>query len=254
MPPIASRRIEIHFLLRTWATAGGLKLTLTVPRRTYPRNALTRVSVSIQNVSRHDIGFWTPGVGPVGVTAPQPEVLDRFGELFFPPVMSAMPPLPGPAPRVEPLHPGQMVHGRDYIVVRADRIRASQRFTPKWLATVQRALNTLVTRPTIVRLISEPAPNLTLRQTTSGPVVEVTRPAGVTGRVMLLSYADCGVTGSGPGFKYSFGWVHSGLHLTPGCSPVGEWHLRVAWLNHPVAALDYAAPQPTPSTTLLVGR
>jgi hypothetical protein len=26
-----------------------------------------------------------------------------------------------------------------------------------------------------------------------------------------------------------------------------EWHVRLAWLNHPVAAIDYVAPQPTPT-------
>jgi hypothetical protein len=43
-------------------TAGGLKLTLTIPRTSYPRNALTRVTVSIRNVSQHDIGYRVSGM------------------------------------------------------------------------------------------------------------------------------------------------------------------------------------------------
>ncbi len=226
----------------TWAIAGGLKLTLTIPRRSYPLNALARVSVSVENVSRHTVGYWIPGINLPGVASPQAEVLDDSEAIVFPPAMPYRPPLPGPAPGLEPLHPGQMIRGSEYIVVRGARIRASQQFTPTWSPTVRRALNTLRTHAIGVRLTAEAAPTLTLHETSQGPVVDVTRPTGVTGRMLRLNYADCGDGANGPQFDYSFGWVGSGQHLTPGCSPASAWHVRVAWLNHPVAALDYAPP------------
>jgi len=228
--------------ITTWASAGGLKLTLTVPRRSYPLNALARVSLRIQNVSHHDIGYQTPGVSLPGVASPQAQVLDRSGSILFPPAMSFMPPLPGPAPALEPLHPGQSFQSRQYIVVRGARIRAAQPFTPIWEANVRRALNMLITHPITVRLTTEPAPQLALQETPAGPVVEVIPPAGVTGRPLWLNYADCGDGSSGPTFVYSFGWVGTSLRLTPECSPIHAWHLRLAWLNHPVAALDDTVP------------
>lgn len=235
--------------ITTWAMAGGLKLSLTVPSLSYPRNALIRVSVSIQNVSRHVVGYLIPGVSLPGVASPQAEVLDRSGRIVFPPAMPYMPPLPGPPPSLQPLQPGQTIRVSEYIVVRGARIRASQQFTPTWSLSVRRALNTLTTRPITVQLTAAPAPQITLQQTAAGPVLDVTRPPGLSGKMLRLSYADCGDTTSGPNFEYSWSWVHSGLHLTAGCSPLRAWHLRVAWLDHPVAALDYTPPQAPPTTT-----
>jgi hypothetical protein len=73
----------------------------------------------------------------------------------------------------------------------------------------------------------------------------VVRPANVRGAMLALSYADCGF----PKMSYTFGWVPSGPQLDPGCSPVQQWHVRVAWLNHPVAGFDYVAPTPTFTST-----
>jgi hypothetical protein len=94
---------------------------------------------------------------------------------------------------------------------------------------------------------------VTMHQTTNSPVLDVTRPAGVSGPLLRLSYAACSGedVGGGPLFAYSYTWIKSGLHVTPGCFPVTEWHVRLGWLNRPVASLDYTAPEsdaaaPTP--------
>jgi hypothetical protein len=186
-----------------------------------------------------------------GVASPQAEVLNSARQIVFPPAMPFMPALPGAVASIRPLHPGAVMRVSEYIVVRGERIRASQQFSPTWSLnpTVRRALNTLVTHPIIIRLTRAQAPQLTMRQTSGGPVVDVQRPAGVTGQMVWLNYADCGDSSIGPEFRYTFGWIGSGLHLTPGCSPVRSWHFRVAWLNHSVAGIDYTAPQPTPAPT-----
>jgi len=230
--------------ISTSVTAGGLKLTLTVPRSSYPLDALARVTARIKNVSTHDVGYLAGGA-----TSPEVQVLDSSGRIVFPPAMPYGPPLNGASGGPGPLHPGQTVGGSTYIVVRGSRIRASQVFWPTWDPTSERASNKLVTHPITVRLTSEPTPKLTLRQTAKGPVLDVTRPAGVGSPMQRLSYAQCAFLPSDGSlnFEYSYGWVDSGLHLTPGCSPLIEWHLRLGWLNHPVAALDYTVPQPAPT-------
>ncbi len=228
----------------TWSSAAGLKLALTIPRRVYPYNALAAVAVSIRNVPRHTIGYWNPGVSLPGVASPKVDVLNSSGKIVFPPAMMYMPPLPGPAPFLAPLQPGQTIRVHEYVVIRGARIRAAQRFTPNWSPNVQRPLNWLRTQPIALRLTSEPAPRLTVSQTSAGPVVDVVRPARMTGSPLVLDYADCGDTAQGPKYDYTSGWTVAGLHIIPGCAPVMSWHLRVAWLNHPVAALDFVAPRP----------
>jgi len=234
--------------ITTWAIAGGLKLTLTIPRRSYPRDALARVRVSIRNVAKHDVGYWTTGVNLPGVASPQAEVLDRSGRIVFPPAMPYMPPLPGPPPTLVPLKAGQTIGMNEYIVVRGAGVRASQRFVPHLSRTAMREANILTTHLVSIRLTAEAPPKLILRQSPEGPAVDVVRPPNVSGSPLLLTYTDCGVPVN---LNYSYSWIPSGLHLTPGCSPVQAWHLRVAWLDHPVAAFDYTAPQPTSTTTPL---
>lgn len=234
--------------ITAWASAGGLKLMLTLPRRSYPHNALAKVTVSIQNISRHTLGYWVPGESLPGVASPQAEVLNRSGKLVFPPAMPFMPALPGPAPFLAPLHPGQTIPETEYIVIRGTRIRASQSFTPRWPDNMQRPSSFLMTHPITVRLTRELPPHLLGHETTGGPVVDVLRPVGVTGRFLRLNYADCGPTDSGFRFSYSATWVGTSAHLTPGCAPLRAWHFRIAVLDHPVAAFDYTAPQPTPAT------
>jgi hypothetical protein len=226
------------------ATAGGLRLTLTVPRRSYPRNALARVTVRVENVSHHDVTFMTPGIAPPGVTAPQVQVLDRTGHALFPPALSDYPPLPGPAPSIVILHPGETQHMRLFIIVRGARIRATIPFTPRAqpFPSVQYPLNALTTRPITVRLTSAPSPTVTEHQTSAGPVFDVTRPPGAMGTLWWVSYTDCGDVTN---MSYTFGWVPTGPRLGGGCRPVQSWHATLGYLNEPVTSIAYTAPVPT---------
>jgi hypothetical protein len=233
----------------TTATAGGLRLTLTIPRRRYPHNALILVRATLRNVSHHDVGYWSPGVALPGVTAPQAEVLNQAGQVIFPPAMPFMPVLPGPPPTPISLGPGQSVTQRQYVILSGQWLRASQQFLPHLSTRVRRPENTLVTRPIRLRLYGSPAPGLSLRQTATGPVLNVTSPHP-RGQPLVLAYADCGSLFD---FYYSRNWVPSTLHMTPGCSPLHAWHVRLAWLNHPVTGIDYVVPEatqmPNPSPT-----
>lgn len=229
----------------TSVTAGGLELTLTVPRRSYPMNALIQVRVTIRNVSWHRVDYWTTGVALAGVAAPQAEVL-KAGKVVFPPAMPFAPALPGPPPSLVPLKPGQQVAQREFVILRGDRLRGSQAFIPHPSKSVTRAANTLVTRTIPLLLHAATAPRLFLRQTAYGPVLEVTRPPGIRGRPLALTYADCGAPID---FRYSLTWVPAGTTITPDCAPVLAWHVRLAWLGEPVAALDYAPPPPSPTPT-----
>ncbi len=251
LPRLATRygapRVERNGAVTTWVVSGGLKLTLTVPRRSYPRNALAQVQVTLRNVNNHTIGYLHPGIGPIGYDAPQAEVLNAAGKIVFPPAMPYTPALPGPAPFFEPLKPGGTVSSSEYIVVRGARIRATQNFMPQMPSNLNLPPYVLTTRPILMRLTAETAPKLTLHGDPLDPVLDVTRPPNVQGPMLSLSYASCGFGLNGPTYSYPGGWFASKPHLTPGCSPLNGWYVRAAWLNHPVAALDYLPPQPSPT-------
>jgi hypothetical protein len=237
------------------ATAGGLRLSLVVPRRTYPRNALTMVTVRLRNVSHHVVMYDTTGVALPGVSAPQVEVLNRSGRALFPPALPDMPVLNGPPAVAEPLRPGQVLFARLFIIVRGARIRATVAFVPRseLQNNVQSPAHTLATRPVTVRLTTEAPPAVVERDTPGGPVFKITRPPGVTGTLRWVTYADCGFLTTPTYSTYNMyfrpNWVPTGPHLAAGCRPVHSWHATLGYLNHPVTSIDYVPPVPSPSPT-----
>lgn len=239
----------------TWATAGGLKLSLEVPRPAYPRGALAEVEMKVQNVSRHPLGYLTPpGISAPGVTAPQAEVLDGSGRMVFPPAMPDYPMWPGPPGTFVVLRPGHAITTLAYIVVGGARIRASIAFNAGRGPIPWRAPDTLRTHVVRVRLTAEPAPQLTLHVTPGSPEpeVDVSRPPGVTGQPLEISVANRPTASQPLQGTFVRDWTMTPRRIGPGCAPLRDWHLRVAWPDHPVAALDYSAPQPTPTAAPVI--
>jgi hypothetical protein len=262
-PPTASRRIGTPFRrhtcdgctvrastgqpgpITTWASAGG-KLTLTVPRRSYPLNALARVSLRIQNVSHHDIGYQTPGVSLPGVASPQAQVLDRSG---------AFSPRPCPS-----CHPCQALrpHSNPSPASRSSRASTSwcggsYPCRPALYADLggERAPGAEHANHPSHHGAADDRTGTTTRPSrdTGGAGGGVIPPAGVTGRPLWLNYADCGDGSSGPTFVYSFGWVgtrsvsrRGARRYTPGicASPGSITRLR-----------PWTIPSPSPSSVRL---
>jgi hypothetical protein len=234
--------------ITVWATGGGMRLSLTVPRRSYPRNALAGVTIRVQNVSTHVVTYLSPGDGLPGVSAPQVQALDRLGRVVFPPVQNEAPAIPGPASFWVLLHPGGSRTFHDLVIVRGARLRATLQFTPRAqpFDGVQYPLNALATRAITVGLTRADPPSVTVRATPSGPVADVALPPGASRSLWWVSYADCTTEVTSPKSEYTFGWQPTGPHLAPDCFPLQTWYATVGRLNHSVAVLRYVAPGATP--------
>jgi hypothetical protein len=255
--PFPTPRIQTHHgrIVRSaggpitmWATGGGMRLSLTVPRRIYPRNALARVTIRVQNVSTHVVTYLSPGDGLPGVSAPQVQALDRLGRVVFPPVQNEAPAIPGPASFWVLLHPGGSRTFYDLVIVRGARLRATLQFTPRAqpFDGVQYPQNLLATRAVTVGLTRADPPAITVRSTPSGPVADVGLPRGASRSLWWVSYADCTTEVTSPKSEYTFGWQPTGPHLAPDCFPLQTWYATVGRLNHTVAVLRYVAPGATP--------
>jgi hypothetical protein len=114
-------------------TAHGIRLTLEVPRRSYPRNALIRVGLRLTNLSHRDMPFPhlhdTEGICSDSVM----EVFNDQGVILYPPAIQTKPgeptkPEPGcPVPEIggRQLHPGQTATGSDLDILRARNLHAT---------------------------------------------------------------------------------------------------------------------------------
>jgi hypothetical protein len=108
--------------LQVVAQRGGLRLELTIPRGSYPRDALVRVRAIARNTTRHTIWIETPGPIAPGTYFPQVEVLNGAG-LPVPISLTNYFPYPGPPPDAGTLQPGETVGGAEDIVLRGSWVR-----------------------------------------------------------------------------------------------------------------------------------
>jgi hypothetical protein len=214
----------------------GAALTLTVPNRIYPRNALMRVTVSLRNISSHPIMFGAPCQ-----PALQANVEDRSGYVEYPPPLPrSFPPHNCPPPPLHPhvpvLRPREARFGKFYVVLRAAHLRAQ--------AVVGQFNSEIFTPVLTVRLAPAPPPRLTLLNRTHWAVRYDGR--SIPGqRLMYAASFSC--TTSPTGVVYVGGitvWSASkSKRIQPAeakqCKALRELHLMAGYLNHPAAELDY---------------
>jgi hypothetical protein len=242
-------RAQAHDLSRAVArtTSHGLRLTLTVPRRRYPRNALIRVTLKVTNVSRHPISIES------GQNFPRSYVLDSSGNDSYDPVTplgdESLLDVTGPGPRYEVINRGKTITIPDYLVLRGSEISARV-----FLGKLGAPAGPMITMPPVViTLRDEPAPVVHVSTSPSLQAV-VTPPHPMSGSMYYLDQTACATATETS--SEGEGWVSQPTSVvTPvfsdgssdlsSCTGRRIWHALVGWLNHPVAYLSYQDPPST---------
>jgi len=209
-------------------TANGVVVTLMVPKDVYLQNALVRVTVRVQNVTRRPRDVRFP-FSLCGFDAPGVSVRDDIGRLVYPPAM--VPWIAAPCPAAgETLRPGQTVTFRGYAILRGAHLQqivdVDKRVGPHALQTVE-----IATPPITVQLTPAPAPRATISRSGKSLSALIERPPGARGPLLYQSRADC--PGGLPNAAvYVLNWTRApGRSLSPGCAPVGTWLVAAGWLN-----------------------
>jgi hypothetical protein len=245
------------------ALAHGIRVTMSVPGRTFPLNALIRVGVRVKNLTHRAIVVdrLTRSCRADG-PSPSVQVLDAHGQVLFPPALPDPPPddLPcaptGPSP--PELAPGDSFVSHFFVILRGDRIRA---------LTSSDEFGAVITRTPLVRLHLVAGQVPRVRLDTQSPFLHATvRPPGPppAGTLYYTDWYTCpepdGTEVAGQVFKgvvqppvqngtpvptgywgLAMDWTGvRGTRLSPGDCPLPtEWHLAAAWLNHPVVRFTY---------------
>lgn len=212
----------------------GVKLSLSIPRRTYPRDALVTVTLRLQNVSRHTV--------PVSVNNyPDAIVLDAAHQEVY----SARDPLfdralfelhggPGPRPPMK-LRPHRTMVGSYFVVLRGPLLEATAVIGPRGN---ERGIH----GATLPLTLTYEAPPLVTITTIPTLHATITPPPGVSASPYFVEQTRCAdndiMTGRG--------WQGANTDvLTPefatDCTKPGAWVAVAGWLNHPVASIDYMA-------------
>lgn len=220
-------------------------LTLAVPRKRYPRDALVRVRASLKDVSKHVLWVEQPG-GPVAedvAVAPRVEVVGSHAAILYPP-----PPLPllleasGPGliPGRFTLGPGQIRETEPYVILRGSHLRATVVLLPNARDYTPR---TLVATPTLaLRLSPRMPPTVSLHVRASSVEADVRPGRHVRGPLLYVYTAKCAATDGSP-YRFMAVFTPTGRHLISQCSAEGldtlEWHVVAAWPKQPVVVVDY---------------
>lgn len=220
----------------TTITAHGVRLTVTLPGRTFPSDALVHVTAIARNISHHRL--WVLGGGPPssGKSLPQIQVLSGT-EVVYPPALPWYFPYPGPGPSAIPLAPGKTLRSSTYVVLRAPSVIAT--LTLMRTRTSFGETTDITTRPLAMMLTAPTPPKVTEVTTPGGPQVEIAPPPGATGKLVYQTAAECaGETGA----AQTVVWTRSeGTTFTPGCVPMQQWHLIAGWPGYTAATVDLSA-------------
>jgi hypothetical protein len=212
------------------ASADGVRLTSTLPRSVYPRNALVRATVGIQNVGTRTI-FTRIGDG-CNSTNPLIEVFDRQGRL-----MSQVPSIAfdraGGCRHVsgQPFRPGKVVVRHLFAVLRGRYLRTA--------LTIGKNLHGQdVGAKLAVHLIAGVATRVTIDQA-GEPFVTVQRPPGATGPLYYSGSALCGTAADPQTTRVNLLWSPVSNRLHSGCLHTREWHGLAGYLNYPVGEINW---------------
>lgn len=222
--------------------SGGIKLSLQLAARAYPRNELVPVTVQLENHTRRALTM-----GTCLADSLVPEVVGNDGSVQYPPVLpppgAPFSPCPGPYfhPPVSRIAPGGVVARHVYVMLRSLRLRA----TAQLYVNAGQVKPTVLTTPLLrVRPVSLAGPRLRLYAST--PLHASVAPVVGGGPLLYTEYSSC-VNRAGVeaqlGAVYSTwlaakGWVFRPFRA-PDCGAAREWHLFVAQVGRPVARVDY---------------
>lgn len=157
--------------------AHGLRFEIGVARRTYPRDALVQVTASVRNISARSILLRkTCGYGYLWV-----EVVDRRGQILYPPAIPAAPPPTCSGPTATAvLRPGGTMQRSLVVLLRGARLRVVGSLASG------RTSGAAVT----LRLVRGTPPTVTAP--TTGPYQATITPAGpVRGPLYVATFTNC---------------------------------------------------------------
>jgi hypothetical protein len=217
----------------------GLRITLSLPCCSWPRNALVRASVTVRNLTARDVLISQRGtaLGVQPVDARRRPAGEPFGRLGH--IMSGSGPYLPPLP----LHPGKSLRAVFYGVLSSSRLQANVQISDRFAVDV---------RGPVARLTLEAGSPPTYTLVSSPEVYADVKPATPATGPLLYETVDSSC--HGPGFSEStgggIGWLQApGGRLAPiwpqgpswhgTCTRNYHWEVLAGWVGQPVVHINY---------------
>ena len=236
-----------HASTATWtqatATGYGVRLTLSIRRRTYPRNALVRVWTRIQNLTGHTLDIYSPGPMVAGQYVPQVVVLAKRKGTPLPISLTDYLPFSGPADSARPLAPHSVHNTPEVAILRGPLLRLDLTFAVGGPGPP--GMGPTLSTPLLRLHLSRPdTPTVMLRVPPDQPSAGITPAGPVRGQPLAVWYYNCR-DAYDAAVQEDIHWIGISRHIIPSC-PAGSsligWNKIVGWLNHSVADVNWGQP------------
>jgi hypothetical protein len=235
----------------------GVSISLVIPRRSYPRDALVQFTVTIRNVSRRTLFLqdWPPDWG--GSFSPHILMRTRRGKLVYEEQLSTfLAPTPGTLAPNYVLRPRQALTRRVRFVLQAGQVQAIARVADGYTAysappgapppqpsLFARQLWRVTTPFTWLTLTKEPPPAVSVSRSRTRIYARVHAASPLSGDPLYMDSINCW-TGKGTmwtnqdiPWKVAHGDAFS-TPIYPHCPSRQPWKAVVGWPNHRVAFVN----------------
>jgi hypothetical protein len=230
---------------RTQVASHGVKLSLTFPRRVYPRDALVRVSVRLVNVSLRVVLIGRTEAAVCAQQGPGIRVTDSTHRNLYPPAITWLLASCGPPIDPRPLLPGHVMQRKLLAILRGDRIQA--------VASVGLKSIEVTTPPLSMVLVPEPAPRAVVRIAFLSHIDVTPSTLSQQGRFYFMESEFCfaatpsaqGAVGSASGmthFQFTTPDQHGVYRFSTICGSPSRWSFTGGWLNHRAVSVNYSRP------------
>jgi len=246
--------------------AHGVRISLTLARHSYPRDALITATITLRNVSRDDryLPDWPPNWG--GPHSPHIRMRTTAGRLIYQEQLSDfLTPTPGSTADTSILRPGASLTRHVRFVLQAEQVQAVALVADGYTAFSANRAGTPtvphfrlaqgqwhITSPFVtVALSGERRPVLTVTRLRTRIHLTVRPPWTVHGAPFFMDSSYCAFGGSGGFTDQQLPWtVMRGdqvtMKLNPQCRTPQRWRLVVGWPDHRVAYFDSRQPAAQP--------
>jgi hypothetical protein len=212
-------------------TQQGLRVSLHLPTRTYPRDSLQQFTMHVRNISNSTVRTSLGGV----CFEPNPSVVvvNRSGHVTpqFPPLARA---LPCGVASGRPLRPGESWTGHVLAIVNGVSIHGK-------LRVGHRLERVMKTSGASVRLLGGGATTARIHHGRLGPFVVVPRPPEAHGPLYVLGSTYC-LDDPARSVRTTMPWTAiSGNRVNSPCSGGQEWYMYAGYVGYPITVIQYSS-------------
>lgn len=236
--PVVPAPVSASGAVTAARTVHGIRLSLTLGRSSFPRNALVDAAITIRNTTDKQACTLVGGRTDPNGTSPVVDVFDDHDHLMQSQILDLFMPSQGPPPALVRLPPHRQITLRRFVVLRGPAVQISVPVVPNTTRRCTGARRRDAAPLLHVTLTPPDTPTVRIAARGGHLAASVHYADIVPHSLRYIDAAKCR-TDLRPLWE-NVEWIRvKGLEVEPGCTNPIAWRAVVGTLNHSVAWIRY---------------